>query len=93
LASIRCQCTHIIPLIGTLLPTAFAGSQPSPPAAEVFRAFIGKARPGEAGMSQRERTDMAIVTILFGVLVAAFDAFSILINQIFVSNMRFHLSY
>jgi hypothetical protein len=36
-------------------------------------------------MSLRERIDMAIVTLLFGVLVAAFDAFSILINQIFVS--------
>ncbi|KAG8686506.1 hypothetical protein FRC09_014086 [Ceratobasidium sp. 395] len=62
---------------------AFAGSHPSPPAAQVFRAFLGNARPGEAVMSRRERLDMAINTLIFGVLVAAFDAFSILINQIF----------
>ncbi|KAG9092784.1 hypothetical protein FRC07_011589, partial [Ceratobasidium sp. 392] len=66
-----------------LFSAAFAGSHPSPPAAQVFRAFFGNARPGEAVMSRRERLDMAINTILFGVLVAAFDAFSILINQIF----------
>ncbi|KAG8770879.1 hypothetical protein FRC12_004008 [Ceratobasidium sp. 428] len=64
-------------------PPTFAGSHPSPPAAQVFRAFIGNARPGEAVMSRRERLDMAINTLIFGVLVAAFDAFSILINQIF----------
>jgi hypothetical protein len=79
-------------LIETLPSTAFAGSHPSPPATEVLRAFIGKARTGKAGMSQRERTDMAIVTILFGVLVAAFGSFSLLINQIFVRNI-FRLSY
>ncbi|KAG8688713.1 hypothetical protein FRC08_011298 [Ceratobasidium sp. 394] len=66
-----------------LLSTAFAGSHPSTPAAQVFRAFFGKARPGEATMSPHERLDMAIITLLFGVLVGAFDAFSILINQIF----------
>ncbi|KAG9097270.1 hypothetical protein FS749_006658 [Ceratobasidium sp. UAMH 11750] len=64
-------------------PPTFAGSHPSTPAAQVSRAFVGKARPGEATMSPHERLDMAIVTLLFGVLVGAFDAFSILINQIF----------
>ncbi|KAG8742725.1 hypothetical protein FRC10_000999 [Ceratobasidium sp. 414] len=65
------------------LPPTPPRSHPSPPAAQVFRAFSGNARPGEAVMSPRERLDMAIVTLLFGVLVGAFDAFSILINQIF----------
>jgi hypothetical protein len=37
-------------------------------------------------MSLRERADMTIVTFLFGSFVAAFSAFSILINQIFVSS-------
>ena len=63
---------------------AYAGSHPSPPASQIYRAFIGKPHPGESIMSRRERIDMAIITILFGVLVGAFDAFSILINQIFV---------
>ncbi|KAF8706151.1 MFS general substrate transporter, partial [Rhizoctonia solani] len=64
-------------------PPTYAGSHPSPPAAQIFRAFIGKARQGDAFMSFRERIDMAIVTLLFGSFVAAFSAFSILINQIF----------
>ncbi|KDN49829.1 hypothetical protein RSAG8_01894, partial [Rhizoctonia solani AG-8 WAC10335] len=58
-------------------------SHPSPPAVQIFRACIGKARQGEASMSFRERLDMAIVTLLFGAFVGAFSAFSILINQIF----------
>ncbi|CEL60833.1 Major facilitator superfamily domain-containing protein 7 OS=Homo sapiens GN=MFSD7 PE=2 SV=1 [Rhizoctonia solani AG-1 IB] len=64
-------------------PPTYAGSHPSPPAVQVLRAFIGKARQGEAVMSLRERADMTIVTFLFGSFVAAFSAFSILINQIF----------
>ncbi|CUA66766.1 Major facilitator superfamily domain-containing protein 7 [Mus musculus] [Rhizoctonia solani] len=64
-------------------PPTYAGSHPSPPAAQIFRAFIGKARQGEAFMTFRERLDMTIVTLLFGAFVGAFGAFSILINQIF----------
>ncbi|QRV79125.1 major facilitator superfamily transporter [Ceratobasidium sp. AG-Ba] len=64
-------------------PPTFAGSLSSPPAAQVFRAWIGRSRPGEAFMSKQERIDLFIVTILFGVLVGPFDAFSILINQVF----------
>ncbi|KAJ1304650.1 hypothetical protein OPQ81_005791 [Rhizoctonia solani] len=65
------------------IPPTYAGSRPSPPAVQIFRAFIGKARQGEAFMSFRERLDMIIITLLFGVFVGAFSAFSILINQIF----------
>ncbi|CAE6494797.1 unnamed protein product [Rhizoctonia solani] len=65
------------------IPPTYAGSHPSPPAVQIFRACIGKARQGEASMSFRERLDMAIVTLLFGAFVGAFSAFSILINQIF----------
>ncbi|KAF8754754.1 MFS general substrate transporter [Rhizoctonia solani] len=43
----------------------------------------GRARQGEAFMSPRERADMVIITLLFGSLVGAFSAFSILISQIF----------
>ncbi|KAG8728668.1 hypothetical protein FRC11_010468 [Ceratobasidium sp. 423] len=65
------------------IPPTYAGSHPSPPTVQVFRAFIGKARQSEAFMSFRERLDMTIVTFLFGAFVGAFSAFSILINQIF----------
>ncbi|KAF8756923.1 MFS general substrate transporter [Rhizoctonia solani] len=65
-------------------PTAILiASKPPTPPTQIFRAFIGKARQGDAFMSFRERIDMAIVTLLFGSFVAAFSAFSILINQIF----------
>ncbi|KAH7339686.1 major facilitator superfamily domain-containing protein [Rhizoctonia solani] len=65
------------------IPPTYAGSHPSPPAIQIFRAFIGKSRQGETFMSLRERLDMTIVTLLFGAFVGAFSAFSILINQIF----------
>lgn len=64
-------------------PPTFAGSHPSPPAIQIFRAFIGRPRPEESTMTLRERMDMTIITILFGAYVGAFDAFSIFINQIF----------
>lgn len=64
-------------------PPTYAGSHPSTPAAQIFRAWVGKARPGEAVMSLRERFDMAIVTVLFAALVGAFGALSNLISQIF----------
>lgn len=76
-----------------MYPLAYAGSHPSPPAVQVYRAFMGKARSGEAFMTPHERADLAIVTLLFGALVAAFDAFSILINQIFVSLLELSSKY
>ncbi|CAE6468622.1 unnamed protein product [Rhizoctonia solani] len=65
------------------VPLTHSGSQSSPPMAQIFRAFAGRARQGEAFMSSRERIDMVIITLLFGTLVGAFSAFSILISQIF----------
>ncbi|KAJ1305204.1 hypothetical protein OPQ81_000234 [Rhizoctonia solani] len=65
------------------VPVSNAGSHPSPSAAQVLRAFFGRARPGESFVSSRERIDMVIITILFGSFVGAFTAFSILISQIF----------
>lgn len=64
-------------------PPTYAGSHPSPPVAQIFRAWVGKARLGEAFMSPRERIDMVIVTVLFAALVGAFAAFSNLISQVF----------
>ncbi|CAE6508631.1 unnamed protein product [Rhizoctonia solani] len=71
------------PILTNLIALAYAGSHPSPPAVQIFRAFVGKPHQGEAFMSPRERLDMTIVTFLFGAFVGAFSAFSILINQIF----------
>lgn len=85
LAIITTVAVPTVALIYPLPPTppTFSGSQPSPPATQVMRAWIGRPRPGEATMSGRQRLDITIVTMLFAVLVGAFDAFSILISQIF----------
>ncbi|KIM22324.1 hypothetical protein M408DRAFT_291135 [Serendipita vermifera MAFF 305830] len=80
-------------------PPTFAGSRPSPPFKETLLALIGRprARPtstsAAAGteseellgvtFTNTERIDFAILTLVFGVLVGAISAFSILINQIF----------
>ncbi|KAF8608614.1 MFS general substrate transporter [Ceratobasidium sp. AG-I] len=85
LAIVTTVAVPIVFLIYPLPPTppTYAGSHPSPPASQIYRAFMGKPHAGETIMTRRERIDLVIVTILFGILVGAFDAFSILINQIF----------
>ncbi|CAE6510356.1 unnamed protein product [Rhizoctonia solani] len=65
------------------VPPSYSGSRPSPPATQIIRALMGRARPGESSMLSRERIDMIIITLLFGSFVGAFTAFSILISQIF----------
>ncbi|QRW20791.1 major facilitator superfamily transporter [Rhizoctonia solani] len=85
LAIITSAVTPTVLLIGSKppVPPSHAGSQNSPPLMQILRALVGRARQGEAFMSPRERADMVIITLLFGSLVGAFSAFSILISQIF----------
>ncbi|KAF8686468.1 MFS general substrate transporter [Rhizoctonia solani] len=87
LAIITSAVTPTVLLVGSKPPVppclSHAGSQNSPPLMQILRALVGRARQGEAFMSPRERADMVIITLLFGSLVGAFSAFSILINQIF----------
>ncbi|KAB5592588.1 Major facilitator superfamily domain-containing protein [Ceratobasidium theobromae] len=52
------------------------------PVLQALRALICRSRPGEIVMSPRECTDMAITTLIFGVIVSAFSAILILVNQI-----------
>ncbi|GAB1521231.1 hypothetical protein RhiTH_004322 [Rhizoctonia solani] len=85
LAIVTSAVTPTVLLIGSKppVPPSHAGSQNSPPLMQILRALVGRARQGEAFMSPRERADMVIITLLFGSLVGAFSAFSILISQIF----------
>ncbi|GJE88914.1 MFS general substrate transporter [Phanerochaete sordida] len=80
-------CTAVIPcalLVGNAPPTppTYAASQPSPPFTSLVRAVLGREptdRP--TYMSLRERLDLAILTLNFGVLVGAVTSFAILTNQ------------
>jgi len=71
-------------LVGSNPPTppTYAGSKPSPPFKSLGRAMLGMSTTPEAYMTIRERIDFAIVTFIFGVLVASTSTFSILSAQI-----------
>ncbi|KAF8342314.1 major facilitator superfamily domain-containing protein [Cantharellus anzutake] len=64
------------------IPPTFAGSVRSPSPMEVFRACVGKTRPGQLYMTRRQVIDFAIVTWLFGVYVAAANSLFTLVNEI-----------
>ncbi|KAF9227412.1 MFS general substrate transporter [Gyrodon lividus] len=64
-------------------PPTYAGSKPPQTLTSLFRAMFGLAVPPEAYMSPRERTDFLIVTTLFGILVGATNALSVLSGQWF----------
>lgn len=51
--------------------TAYAGSKKSSSLMSLVRAMLGMQTATEAYMSIRERTDYAIIILIFGVLVAA----------------------
>ncbi|KDN38987.1 hypothetical protein RSAG8_09144, partial [Rhizoctonia solani AG-8 WAC10335] len=67
LAIITSAVAPIVILIASKppIPPTYSASLPSPPAAQLLRALIGKARSDELFMSFSERMDMAIITLLF----------------------------
>ncbi|KIK90790.1 hypothetical protein PAXRUDRAFT_151101 [Paxillus rubicundulus Ve08.2h10] len=64
-------------------PPTYAGSKPPQSLTSLSRALFGFAVPPEAYMSPRERVDFVIVVTLFGVLVGATNALSVLSGQWF----------
>ncbi|KDQ57437.1 hypothetical protein JAAARDRAFT_35153 [Jaapia argillacea MUCL 33604] len=71
-------------LVGDAPPTppTYAASRKKPTLSSLLRAVLGKEAPdADTWMTIRERIDFAILTLLFGVLVAAINTFSILSNQ------------
>ncbi|KAF9050074.1 major facilitator superfamily domain-containing protein [Panaeolus papilionaceus] len=72
-------------LIGRAPPTppTYAGSKKAPSLQSLCRAMLGMKVSPEAYMTIRERIDFAIITSIFGVLVAASNSFAILSGQIF----------
>jgi len=71
-------------LIGNSPPTqpTYAGSKMSPPLRSLLRAMIGLSMTQDSYMVFRERIDFAIITLIFGALVAATIGFGILTAQI-----------
>jgi len=67
-------------LIGERPPTppTYSGSKPSESIMSLLRAMLGMKCPKRAYMSPRERLDFAFVILIFGVLVGATNAFSVL---------------
>ncbi|KAF8348222.1 major facilitator superfamily domain-containing protein [Amanita rubescens] len=66
-------------------PPTYAGSKPPQSLLSLLRAMVGMVDPSSgAYMSLRSRIDFAIITIIFGIFVAAANTFSILTAEIFV---------
>ncbi|KAF9447949.1 MFS general substrate transporter [Macrolepiota fuliginosa MF-IS2] len=78
--------TPLVFLIGNAPPTppTYAGSKPSPSLFSLLRAMAGLEVHPDAYMTRRERIDFGIITIVFGTLVGATNAFAILTGQILV---------
>ncbi|EPQ51930.1 MFS general substrate transporter [Gloeophyllum trabeum ATCC 11539] len=80
-------CTAVTPAalgIGSAPPTppTYTASQQALTLTSLLRAIVGKERIGApAYMTVRERVDFAILIIVFGVLVAVTNTFSILSDQ------------
>ncbi|TFK68705.1 MFS general substrate transporter [Pluteus cervinus] len=79
--------TAVIPfvfLIRTAPPTppTYSGSQESPSLSSLLRAMVGRPKAGDSPMSLRERADFVILNLIFGVLVAAVNGFTVLSAQI-----------
>lgn len=64
------------------IPPTHAASAPPQPALAMFRAMVGKERPGEPSMDIRERIDFVLLTIIFGLCVENVSSFSLLSNEI-----------
>ncbi|KAG2078963.1 MFS general substrate transporter [Suillus decipiens] len=66
------------------IPPTYAGSKASQSLYSLLCAMVGKVRPSDAAyMTLRERLDFIINTLIFGVLVGAANALSILSAQYF----------
>ncbi|KAH9948500.1 major facilitator superfamily domain-containing protein [Amylocystis lapponica] len=76
--------TPLILLVGNAPPTPPTHSGSSSPTFSSFvRAFLGKeARSSSAYTTLRQRIDFVIITVVFGVLVAVINVFSVLSAQI-----------
>ncbi|KAF7428316.1 hypothetical protein PC9H_007537 [Pleurotus ostreatus] len=83
LAIITSAAIPFVLLIGAAPPTppTFSGSKKSPPLLAMIRAMIGIEVSPEQHMTGRERTDFAILVLVFGVIVAGTNAFAILTGQ------------
>ncbi|KIJ67994.1 hypothetical protein HYDPIDRAFT_107555 [Hydnomerulius pinastri MD-312] len=64
-------------------PPTYAGSKPPLTLTSLYRAVLGKPVPPEAYMAPRERADFVIISVLFGVLVGATNALSVLSGEWF----------
>jgi len=64
-------------------PPTYSGSKKSPSLSSLVRAMFGSEKSPDAQMKARERFDFAIVTLIFGVLVAGANSFAILTAQYF----------
>ncbi|KAH7914081.1 MFS general substrate transporter [Hygrophoropsis aurantiaca] len=62
-------------------PPTYAGSKKSRSLPSLVQAILGRDCPKDAFMSKRERLDFVILILLFGVLVAATDAITLLSAQ------------
>ncbi|KAH7888728.1 MFS general substrate transporter [Phlebopus sp. FC_14] len=65
------------------LPPTYAGSKPPLSLASLCRAVLGQHVSEDAYMSPRERADFVILSLLFGVLIGATDALSVLSGEWF----------
>ncbi|KAL0577033.1 hypothetical protein V5O48_004967 [Marasmius crinis-equi] len=61
-------------------PPTYAASQQPPPFSEFLKGFLGKSK--NPSMTTRNRIDFAIIAVVFGLLVAATNSFSILTGSI-----------
>ncbi|TDL20024.1 MFS general substrate transporter [Rickenella mellea] len=86
-------CTVFSPVVFLIkseppTPPTYAGSQPTPHMLTMLRALIGKQPLNDhhasldSRMTIRERIDFVILTLLFGTLVAATNAYSIQSSQL-----------
>ncbi|KAH7921403.1 MFS general substrate transporter [Leucogyrophana mollusca] len=83
LAIISTAATPAIFLISAKPPSppTYAGSKKAQSLLSLIRAMLGMQCPEDAYMSKRERLDFTIVIMIFGVLVGAANAMSILSAQ------------
>ena len=66
---------------------AYSGSKKSPPLLSLLRVWVGQEGLPDAFMTKRERFDFGIVTLIFGVLVAACVQIYLFHYQTFIGNV------
>ncbi|KAG2145999.1 major facilitator superfamily domain-containing protein [Suillus bovinus] len=82
--SLKLSIVYVLRVARCFLCTPYAGSKAPQSLNSLLRAMIGKVRTGDpAYMTPHERLDFVINTLLFGVLVGAANALSILSAQYF----------